>query len=74
VTRALSDLNLQVYSAKISTYGEEVVDVFYVKDLFGMKVEHPGKLEQIRKGVLAALDAPETQPTKSKTKVVAAAQ
>jgi len=72
VTRALSDLNLQVYSAKISTYGEEVVDVFYVKDLFGMKVEHPGKLEQIRKGLLEVLDGSETQP--SEDEAVAAAQ
>jgi [protein-PII] uridylyltransferase len=49
VTRALTGLNLQVSSAKISTYGEKVVDVFYVKDLFGHKVEHPAKLAEIRK-------------------------
>jgi len=61
VTRALADLSLQVYSAKISTYGEEVVDVFYVKDLFGMKIEHPGKLAQIRKGLLEALEPPGEQ-------------
>ena len=41
LTRELTRLNLQVSSAKISTYGEKVVDVFYVKDLFGHKVEHP---------------------------------
>src|ERR1051325_3483212 len=39
---------LQVSSAKISTYGEKVVDVFYVKNLFGHKVEHPQKLAEIR--------------------------
>src|SRR5262245_44571254 len=49
LTRALTGLNLQVSSAKISTYGEKVVDVFYVKDLFGHKVEHPDKLAAIRK-------------------------
>jgi len=49
LTRALTNLNLQVSSAKISTYGEKVVDVFYVKNLFGHKVEHPAKLTQIRK-------------------------
>jgi [protein-PII] uridylyltransferase len=49
LTRAVTNLNLQVSSAKISTYGEKVVDVFYVKNLFGHKVEHPAKLTEIRK-------------------------
>ncbi len=48
VTRELTRLSLQVSSAKISTYGEKVVDVFYVKNLFGHKVEHPLKLAEIR--------------------------
>jgi [protein-PII] uridylyltransferase len=48
VTRALTSLNLQISTAKISTYGEKVVDVFYVKDLFGHKVEHEGRLKDIR--------------------------
>jgi [protein-PII] uridylyltransferase len=48
LTRALTNLNLQISSAKISTYGEKVVDVFYVKDLFGYKVEHEQKLREIR--------------------------
>jgi len=49
VTRTLTGLNLQVSSAKISTYGEKVVDVFYVKDLFGHKVEHSAKLAEIQR-------------------------
>jgi [protein-PII] uridylyltransferase len=49
LTRELTRLNLQVFSAKISTYGEKVVDVFYVKNLFGHKVEHADKLDEIRK-------------------------
>jgi [protein-PII] uridylyltransferase len=48
VTRELTRLNLQVSSAKISTYGEKVVDVFYVKNLFGHKIEHEDKLAEIR--------------------------
>ena len=56
LTRALSDLGLQITSAKISTFGEEVVDVFYVKDIFGMKIEHEGKLKAIRQALLEALD------------------
>ena len=55
VTRALTALNLQISSAKISTYGEKVIDVFYVKDLFGHKIEDEARLKTIREGVLAAL-------------------
>ncbi|HEX4186124.1 MAG TPA: [protein-PII] uridylyltransferase [Stellaceae bacterium] len=49
LTRELTRLNLQISSAKISTYGEKVVDVFYVKNLFGHKVEQPAKLADIQR-------------------------
>jgi [protein-PII] uridylyltransferase len=71
VTRAITDLGLQISSAKISTYGERVVDVFYVKDVFGMKVEHDDKLKAIRTRLLEALAEPGAEPgteTNSKTK------
>ena len=55
VTKAISELNLQIASAKISTFGEEVVDVFYVKDIFGMKVEHEEKLKIVREKLMKAL-------------------
>jgi [protein-PII] uridylyltransferase len=55
VTRELTRLNLQISSAKISTYGEKVVDVFYVKNLFGHKVEQPAKLTEIRSALEAVL-------------------
>ena len=55
LTRELTRLNLQVSSAKISTYGEKVVDVFYVKNLFGHKVDHPQKLDEIRTTLEAVL-------------------
>jgi [protein-PII] uridylyltransferase len=48
VTKTLTDVGLQIASAHISTYGERVVDVFYVKDVFGMKVENETKLRQVR--------------------------
>jgi [protein-PII] uridylyltransferase len=59
VTAALTDLNLQISTAKISTYGARAVDVFYVKDLFGLKVVHEGKLEQMRKRLLDAIVDPD---------------
>lgn len=58
VTRALNYLALQVSTARISTFGESAVDVFYVKDVFGLKVEHEGKLKQIREVLLNAIADP----------------
>ena len=55
VTKAMADLGLQIFSAHISTYGERVVDVFYVKDVFGMKIENENKLRQIREGLGKAI-------------------
>src|SRR5499427_1750060 len=55
VTRELTRLNLQISSAKISTYGEKVVDVFYVKNLFGLKIDNPAKVAEIRATLGAVL-------------------
>ena len=59
VTRALTDLNLQIASAKISTFGANAVDVFYVKDLFGLKVTHEGKLEEVKNRLIEAAKDPD---------------
>ena len=37
LTRTLADANVYIASAVIATYGEQVVDSFYVKDMFGLK-------------------------------------
>src|SRR5262249_9662145 len=38
LTATLSKLNLNIASAHVATFGERVVDVFYVTDLFGAKI------------------------------------
>jgi [protein-PII] uridylyltransferase len=55
LTRALYTAQLSIHSAVIATYGEQAVDVFYVKDLFGHKISHPGKIAAIEQGLLNAL-------------------
>ena len=55
VTRTLTDLGLQISSAKISTYGEKAIDVFYVRDVYGLKITHDAKLQRIRERLLQAL-------------------
>jgi len=72
LTRELTRLNLQISSAKISTYGEKVVDVFYVKNLFGHKVEQPTKLSDIRKSLEAVLaKSNEAEPETGRERVAA---
>jgi [protein-PII] uridylyltransferase len=59
VTATLTDLGLQISSAHVSTYGERVVDVFYVKDVFGLKIEDPAKLRRIERRLCKAIVPPE---------------
>ncbi|MDG2269400.1 MAG: [protein-PII] uridylyltransferase, partial [Alphaproteobacteria bacterium] len=65
VTGALFSLSLQISSAKISTFGERAVDVFYVKDGFGMKITHEGRLATIRETLLAAIHEDEPAPARN---------
>ncbi|MEL6961179.1 MAG: [protein-PII] uridylyltransferase [Pseudomonadota bacterium] len=55
VTKALKDLGLVISSAHIATYGERVVDVFYVKDVFGLKIRQPSKAKQIQQHLVKVL-------------------
>ncbi|HLZ65633.1 MAG TPA: [protein-PII] uridylyltransferase [Aliidongia sp.] len=64
LTRALTAHGVQISGAKITTYGEKVVDVFYVKDIFGLKVEHESKIREIREALVRVLTEPEAEPAK----------
>jgi len=57
VTRTLTGLNLQISGARIATFGERAVDVFYVKNAYGVQETHEGKLKQIRAALMEALGA-----------------
>ena len=39
---------MQINSASISTYGDRVVDIFYVKDIFGEKLIDKNKIDKIK--------------------------
>ncbi len=60
LTATLTALGLQIASAHITTYGERVVDVFYVKDVFGLKVQSESKLKDIEERLLEALTPDQT--------------
>jgi [protein-PII] uridylyltransferase len=58
VAKALKDLGLVIHSAHVSTYGERVVDVFYVKDVFGLKLTQRSKMQRIHRRLFEALATP----------------
>jgi [protein-PII] uridylyltransferase len=63
LTRTLTSCNVSIFSAIIATYGEQAVDVFYVKDLFGLKVRGESKKRTIEKRIREAIEnaAPESE-------------
>ncbi|MEM7642403.1 MAG: [protein-PII] uridylyltransferase [Pseudomonadota bacterium] len=56
LTQALAANNIQIAQAVIATYGAQVVDVFYVKDLFGLKLWSKAKQDALEKKLRAAID------------------
>ncbi len=56
ITGTLSDLSLDIASAHITTFGEKVIDTFYVSDLTGQKIDSPNRQETIRKRLIAVLE------------------
>jgi len=55
VTREISDLNLDITSAHIATFGEKAVDVFYVTDLTGKKITSSSRESLIRERLTKVL-------------------
>ena len=53
LTSALSNLNLNIGSAHIVTFGEKAVDSFYVTDLTGAKIASPSRQAAIKRHLLA---------------------
>ncbi len=58
ITKALFDLELDVHFAKIGTYIDQVVDVFYVTDRNGNKIESKQQFDAIREKLLEQTDKP----------------
>jgi len=56
VTATLTELGLQISAAKITTFGSRAMDVFYVKDSFGLKIVHADKLARIEHRLKNILD------------------
>lgn len=57
ITEALFRLELDVWLAKIATQVDQVVDVFYVRDFNGQKVDDPEAEATIRRTIIEAIGA-----------------
>ncbi|MEM6759002.1 MAG: [protein-PII] uridylyltransferase [Pseudomonadota bacterium] len=56
LSRTLATANVYVANAVIATYGEQVVDTFYVKDMFGLKFYSENKQRSLERKLRAAID------------------
>ena len=55
LTRSLAESNVYIANAVIATYGEQVVDTFYVKDMFGLKYYTESKQKTLEKRLRTAI-------------------
>jgi len=55
LTRAMAAANIYIASAVIATFGAQVVDSFYVKDMFGLKIHSKPRQEALEKKLRAAI-------------------
>ncbi len=56
LTRTLANNNVYIASAVIATYGEQVVDTFYVKDMFGLKFHTEAKQKSLERKLREAIE------------------
>ena len=66
ITNALFRCQLDVWVAKIATRVDQVVDVFYVRDFDGQKVDAPQQVAAIRSTIEEVLGGAYTRPTERK--------
>ena len=70
LTATLSKLNLNIGSAHVATFGERVVDVFYVTDLFGAKITSATRQATIKRALIGLL-SPNHEPSAKPAKTAA---
>jgi len=59
IAKTLFELELSIGVAKIGTYLDQVVDVFYVTDCQGRKIDDRDRIDEIRHRLLAAVAVPQ---------------
>jgi [protein-PII] uridylyltransferase len=73
LVRELYNLNVSVLAARVATFGERAVDVFYVTNLTGGKIKRAERQAQVTDALLSVIDNPvEAARPRSKNKPKAA--
>jgi [protein-PII] uridylyltransferase len=54
LAQAIFESRAMIHSAHIATYGERAVDVFYLTDLHGAKIDQPARLKALQGRLLKA--------------------
>ena len=57
LARSLAEANIYIASAVVATYGEQAVDTFYVKDMFGLKYHSESKQASLERKLREAIAA-----------------
>ncbi|MEA2875184.1 MAG: [protein-PII] uridylyltransferase [Hyphomicrobiales bacterium] len=65
LTATLSKLSLNIASAHVATFGERVVDVFYVTDLTGAQITSPTRQAAIKRALLPLFSEDERKVAKA---------
>lgn len=55
ITRTLFDLQLDIRIAKIGVKGDQIADVFYVRDMYGQKIENEQQVNEIEDALIYQL-------------------
>jgi len=59
ITQALTDSGCEIHFARVSTLGNRIVDVFYIQDEWGEKIEEKSKMDRLKRTVLNRLTSEE---------------
>ncbi|HEY0439900.1 MAG TPA: [protein-PII] uridylyltransferase [Xanthobacteraceae bacterium] len=65
LTATLSKLSLNIASAHVATFGERAVDVFYVTDLMGAKIDAPQRQAAIKRALMHLFAPARAEPAKA---------
>jgi [protein-PII] uridylyltransferase len=66
ITYAIADLNLNIGSAQIATFGEKVIDSFYVTDLIGDQITLESRQNKIIQALTEAIKSGSALPVAAK--------
>ena len=67
LTATISKLNLNIASAHVATFGERVVDVFYLTDLMGAQITSPTRQAAIKRAIIPLFGPEAASKAKAKT-------